>query len=155
MTDRPAFDQAAAHRFFSAECYNRAWDLIGAPTRSAAEDEQMLLRAYASFYHWTQRADCTAENRCISLWQISRVFALLGQVENSRRYGAQCLAESDAPDVPLFCLGFAYEALARAEMVAGERERMGEYLALAQQVAARIDDDEDRQVLLKDLSTLQ
>ena len=63
MTENLPFDLPTAHRHFAATCFNAAWELIDKPDRTPAEDEQMLLRTFASFYHWTQRADCTAENR--------------------------------------------------------------------------------------------
>jgi len=155
MADQPDFDLTAGHRFFSAHCYNSTWELINKSTRTPVEDEQMLLRAFASLYHWTQRADCTTENRSIGLWQISRVYTLLKQPDSARRYAEQCRAESDAPGVPLFCLGFAYEALARTEMLAGNQAKMQEYLTLAQQVAARMTDEEDKNILLADLATIR
>lgn len=155
MSTQPSFDVLAAHKYFAAECFNRAWDLIDRTLRTPADEEQMLLRAFASFYHWTQRPDCTAENRSISLWQISRVYALLGQVGNARRYAEQCRAESDSPDLPLYCLGFAYEALARTEMVAGNRERQQAHLARAHQIAEQITDEEDRKQLLATLASIR
>ena len=45
MSDKSAFDPAPAHRFFAAECFNRAWDLIDKAERTAAYD---LLRASLS-----------------------------------------------------------------------------------------------------------
>ena len=155
MSNQPTFELAAAHKYFSAECFNRTWDYIDKTIRTPADEEQMLLLTFASFYHWTQRPDQTAKNRAIGLWQISHVYALLGQTDNARRYAEQCRAESDSPDLPLYCLGFAYEALARAEMVAGKKEKMLEYLALAQQTAEKINDLEDRNLLLKDLKTIK
>jgi len=155
MSNQPTFDLSAAHKYFSAECFNRTWNYIDKTIRTPAEEEQMLALTFASFYHWMQRPDFNAESRSISLWQISRVYALLGQAEKARRYAEHCLAESGSPHLPLFCLGFAYEALARAEMVAGHREKMQEYLAMAQQIAERISDAEDRQLLLKDLKSIQ
>lgn len=118
----PAFDLHAAHRHFSAVCFNTCWELIDRPARTSEEDEQMMLRAFASFYHWSQRPDFTAEKRCVSLWQVSRVYALLGHAEEARRYGEQCRAVNEDPSLPPYCPGYAYEALARAEMVAGNRE---------------------------------
>jgi len=155
MSNPPAFNLPAAHQYFSAECFNRTWDYIGKTIRTPAEEEKMLLLAFASFYHWMQRPDHTAENRSISLWQISRVYALLGQAENARRYAEQCLAESDSPGLPPFCLGFAYEALARAAMVAGRKDQMQAYLALARQTAGKISEAEDRNLLLNDLQSIQ
>jgi hypothetical protein len=155
MSDQPSFDLASAHHYFAAECFNSAWGLIDKPQRTPVEDEQLLLRAFASFYHWTQRADCTPENRSISLWQISRVYAVLGQVENARRYAAQCLSESASPDLPPFCLGYAYEAMARAEMMAGNIPRMQHCLAEAHKITERMTDEEARTNLLNDLATIK
>jgi hypothetical protein len=154
MPDQPAFDFPAAHRYLSGYCFNTAWALIDKPDRTPAEDEQMLLRAFASFYHWTQRADCTSENRSVSLWQISRIYALLGQPDNARRYAEQCRAESDSPEVPPYCLGYAYEALARAEMLAGNRDKMEDHLAAAINVSTQMTDEETKELLLKDLKTI-
>jgi hypothetical protein len=153
--DQPPFDLAAAHRYFAAECFNGAWDLIDKPSRTPAEDEQMLLRTFASLYHWSQRPDCTAENRSVSLWQISRIYALLGQPENARRYAEQCRTESEAPGLPPYCLGYAYEALARAEMLAGNKTKMQKYLNAARKTSEKMTDEESRQMLLSDLDTIK
>jgi hypothetical protein len=155
VIDQSPFDLSAAHRHFAAECFNAAWDLIDKPARTSTEDEQMLLLAMASFYHWTQRPDCTPKSRSISLWQISRVYALLGQPENARRYGEQCLTESDVPDVPVFYLAYAYEALARAEMVAGDKTKMQKYLKEARRTSERVEDEQSKKMLLDDLTTIK
>ncbi|MCB1076937.1 MAG: hypothetical protein KDM64_03820, partial [Verrucomicrobiae bacterium] len=55
MDSSPPFDPAPAHRFFSAECFNRAWDLIDKADRSAEEDDEMRALCHASLWHWTQR----------------------------------------------------------------------------------------------------
>jgi hypothetical protein len=155
MSNQPPFDLVAAHKYFSAECFNRAWDFIDKPTRTSTENEQMLLHAFAALFHWTQRPDCTPENRSVSLWQISRVYALLDQPDNARQYAEQCHIESDSPDLPSFCLGYAYEALARAEMLAGNWDKMQAYLELAHPIAEKMEEDADRNLLLNDLATIQ
>lgn len=63
MAKTPEFDLAAAHRYFSAECFNRAWDLIEKPDRTPEEDEEMIIRPnQASLYPWNQIEDCTHKN---------------------------------------------------------------------------------------------
>jgi len=119
MSDQPIFDLPGAHRYFSAECFNSAWELIDKPRRTPEEDLDMLHRSLAALPHWTQRPDCTPTNRSIGFWQVSRVYCLLGQEENARHYGELCLAVSRGADVPPFYLAYAHEALARAELVAG------------------------------------
>jgi hypothetical protein len=154
MTIETEIDIDAAHRFFAPECFNRTWDLINKADRTPEEDEAMLLLSLASLWHWTQRPDCTKQNISIGYWQVSRVYTLLRQVENARRYAQRCLDESQGEAVPLFCLGYAYEALARAESIAGERARMKAYLSLAYQTAERMTDMEAHKMLLADLETI-
>jgi hypothetical protein len=57
--------------------------------------------------------------------------------------------------VPPFYLAYAYEAMARAEAVAGNQGGVDEYLASARRVAEEISKSEDRQQLLDDLKTVQ
>lgn len=155
MSNTLTFDLTTAHQHFSVDCFNSAWDLIDRSLRTPADEEQMLLRAFASFYHWTQRTDFSTENRAISLWQISRVYALLGQTDNARRYAEKCRTESDSPSLPPYCLAYAYEALARAEMMAGRKEKMQAYLATAEHLAEQIIDANTRALLIADLKTIR
>src|SRR4026208_1633757 len=102
MSASPTFDKAAAHQFFSADCFNRTWTLIERPNRSPEEDEQMLLLSLASLWHWTQREDCSDQNLSIGYWQVSRVYALRGEGQSALRYGESCLRHSQ--DQPPFFL---------------------------------------------------
>jgi len=155
MPDKPDFDLTRAHRYFAAECFNQAWDLMDKPERSPQEDEEMLRLSLASQYHWTQRDDFTPTSQSVGFWQTARIYAMLGQVENARRYGELCLQASQAEGVPPFYLGYAYEALARAEMVAGERGKMEAFLAEARKAAEAVSDAEARKQLLDDLQSIK
>lgn len=155
MTKQPDFDLAVAHRHFAVECFNGAWDLIDKTGRTEEEDEEMLRLSLASIWHWTQRKDCTPTNLSVGYWQISRIYTLLGQVENARRYGRLCLEIGQVQGVEPFALGYAYEALARAEMVASNRAEMEAYLQRARSVCETMTDEEDRQQLLNDLETIK
>jgi hypothetical protein len=154
MSDQPPFEPAAAHRYFSAHCFNSAWDLIDKSDRTPEEDIEMLHRAIAGLWHWTQRADCSATNRSIGLWQVSRVYAVLGQADNARRYAELCRSTSESAGVEPFYLGYAYEALARAEVLAGNAERVNEYLGMANRLAGKVADEESKTALLRDLETI-
>ncbi|HZD58244.1 MAG TPA: hypothetical protein VE136_16050 [Anaerolineales bacterium] len=152
MAKIPEFDLAAAHRYFAAECFNRAWDLIDKAERTPEEDEDMIRLNQASLYHWSQREDCTNRNLSVGYWQAARIYALLSQADNARRYGQLCLHYSQGEGA--FYLGYAYEALARAEAAAGEGEKSAKYLQNAQQQLAQISDPEERVLLEKDLQTI-
>ncbi len=149
---QPSFDIAAAHKYFSAGCFNSAWTLIDKAERTADENEQMLALAHASVWHWRERDDCKPRNLSIGYWQLSRVYALIRHGERAAHYGALCLAVS--ADEPPFFLGYAHEALARAAALVGDVTAMSEHLAQAQGLAEMVQEAEDRQLLLADLQTI-
>jgi hypothetical protein len=154
MAKEPEFDVRAAHRYFSAYCFNQAWDLIDKAGRTSDEDEQMLRLSLASHWHWTQREDYTPTGASIGYWQTSRIYALLGRPENARRYAQLSLQASQAEGVGPFFKAYAYEALARAEALAGQRQKMEAYLLAAQSAADEVPEAEDRQQILTDLETI-
>jgi hypothetical protein len=154
MGEEPEFNSQAAHRYFSARCFNQAWDLIGKKDRTAQEDEEMLRLSFASLWHWSQRDDYWAEKASIGYWQVARIYALLGQADNARRYGQLSLEAGQEDGVGPFYRGYAYEALARAEAVAGNRAKMEEYLDLARNAAEEVSEAEDRDLLLADLAAI-
>jgi hypothetical protein len=155
MTKKPDFDLFTAHKYFAAQCFNQTWDYIDQPARTKDEEDTMLRLSLASLWHWTQREDCIPTNLSVGYWQVSRVFALLQQADNARHYGELCLEASQKEGVLPFYLGYAFEALARAELVAGNRGKMAGLLVQAQQTATLISDAEEKKMLLKDLETIQ
>lgn len=155
MADEPGFDVTAAHKYFSAECFNRTWGLMDRADRSPEDDEQMLLVTFASQWHWSQREDCLPTNVSVGYWQISRVYALLGQADNARRYGNLSLGALEGETGFPFYFGYAYEALARAEMVAGDKARMEEYLGKAREFAGKVPDPDSKKFLTDDLATIK
>ena len=142
----------AVHRYFSAFCFNLTWDLLEKPDRSAAENEAMIQACLASLWHWNQRPDCTDRERSVGAWQAARVYAVVQQPDNARRYGQMAL--SFANDQPPFYQAYAYEALAWAEAVAGNRNTAERYLEQARQLAGQVAKAEERELILTDLKTI-
>lgn len=152
MAKSPEFSLEAAHKFFSAECFNKAWELIEKPHRTPEENEQMIRLNHASLWHWTQRPDCTKRNLSIGYWQAARIYTVLGQGDNARWYGRLCLEVSVAE--PPFYRAYAFEALARAETIAGNKQNAREYLAQARDLAKQVSEAEERKALLADLAAI-
>ncbi len=152
MNRQPEFDVAAAHRYFAAHCFNQAWELIDKKDRTPEEDQKMVALCHASIYHWSQRADCERIRLSVGYWQASHIQAVLNNPSEARHYGKICLNYSQGQ--PPFYLGYAYEALARAEKLAGNAGAAADYFAKAKQLANQVTKTEDRELLLKDLSTI-
>lgn len=154
MAKSPPFDHQAAHRYFAAACFNRAWDLIDKSDRTPEEDREMVRLTHASHWHWTQLEGHTRTNLSVGYWQTSRVYALLGEAEGAHQYAELCLEASRGDDVELFYLAYAYEALARAAAVAGDAETARRHRGEAERIAESVSDAESREQLLGDLKTI-
>ena len=152
MGKDPGFDTLLAHRFFAADCFNKAWELIDKPNRSRDEDEQMIRLGQASLWHWTNRDDCKSKQLSIGYWLLARVYALATRSEESRLYANRCLQHSQG-EAPFF-VGYAYEALARAEKVAGNTSLMAKYKAEAVRLAETVEDADERKQLIDDLASI-
>lgn len=145
--------QAEAHRFFSARCFNSAWEHIAKDTRTPENEIEMLLRSAASMWHWTQRPDCTDRHRSIGYWQLSRVFALMDEPALAQRFAEICL-EASTSDGSAFYVAYAYEALARASAVAGNQPEASLYLTRARVLADGVEDEDERKGLIADMETV-
>jgi hypothetical protein len=146
------FDPLPAHHHFAASCFNKTWALLGKPERSADDDEQMLLLALASLWHWTQRPDCKPRNLAVSNYLVSRVHATLGNAGDASLYAAKCLllSEGDAP----FYVGSAHEAVARAALAGDNNEAAATHIAEARRLAAMVTDAEERAQLEEDIDSI-
>jgi hypothetical protein len=148
----PRFDIAAAHRYFAAHCFNQAWDLIEKKDRTPEDERMMVALNQASIYHWRQRDDCDDQRLSVGYWQASRIQAILGNAAEALRCARICLGYSG--NLAPFFVGYAHEALARAQEIAGNSRVAREHLDAALRFAAEVSDDDDRQLLLADLHAL-
>ena len=155
MDKNKKLDSAEAHRFFSAECFNKTWSFIDRKKRTPREKNEMIATSFASLWHWMQRPDHTSENFSVAYWQLSRVFSLAKEPFNALKYGKLCLASSKGKDIKPFYLAYAYEALARAEMAAKNKKKMKEYRKKAEETAEKIQNSEYKSWVIADLKTIK
>ena len=120
--------------------------------KTAKEDRKMEHLAHASVYHWLEREDATAQNLSIGYWQLSRVYATLGEAPRADYYAKVCIRISEDEGLPPFYIGFAYEAAARADRLTGADA--GGLLAKARSLTGEVVDAEEKGMLLADLDSL-
>lgn len=125
--------------------FNEAWTYIDSEDRSAEDDRSMLAAALGSLACW--RKVGTDKNFSISDWQVSRVYALLGDAPLARHYGESALKYAKNGRVGPFYSGFAHEALARAAAIDGNYSLARTHLAAATALAGKIGSGEDRALL--------
>jgi len=147
------FDVTAAHNHFSTQCFNKAWDLIEKADRTPEEDRLMVALNQASIFHWLQRDDCKSQHLSVGYWQASRIQALLGNAAEALYQANVCLIYSR--ELKPFYLGYAHEALARAHSLAGNSEAAARHLKSSLELANRVGNKGERELLLADLERLK
>ena len=134
------------HRRTAAKCFNSAWDYLDKKRKSREDDLMMLNLAHASLYHWGMVG--TPRNRAVGEWQLSRVYAELGEPRLAIRYAKACLSAFKKDGLE-YLVPTAYEALARAHAVAEDVDVANKFLARARNELDRLTlDAEDRKIFL-------
>ena len=138
----------------AVDLFNHVWKLMETPDRTPEQDDEMVHAAHASRHHWA--AVGTGANLARGEWQISRVYVTLGRGEPALYHAGRCLAycEASPDDIADWDIPYAYEALARAHMTAGNQEEAKRHGERARDLTAQIADAEDREHLEEDLATL-
>ena len=132
------------HGRTAANCFNKTWDYLVMKERTLEDDRQMLLLAHASRYHWGIVG--TPRNKAVGEWQISRVYAALGEPTLALRFAKASLASCRKGGL-VDLVHTAYEAVARAHALAGDNEVARRCLDRARKhLGGLILDDEQRRV---------
>ncbi|HEY2075255.1 MAG TPA: hypothetical protein VGH53_02860 [Streptosporangiaceae bacterium] len=140
------------HRKLAAELFNGTWTLLEKPDRTPDDDARMIHMAHASAYHWLQVG--TPLNFGRSHWLCSRVYSVLGRPEPAL-YHAQLAHDICAEHgIGDFDLAYAFEALARAHAMAGNRGESDAWRDRARAATADVAEAEDRELLLSDLAQI-
>jgi hypothetical protein len=134
------------HRKFGAACFNRAWDYLVMKKRSSEDDREMLCLAHASRYHWGIVG--TPSNWAIADWQISRVYADLGEPGLALQFAKASLSTCKKNALTEL-EPTANEAIARAYAVAKDIRNARKFIAKARRQLDRPNfDKEERETYL-------
>jgi tetratricopeptide (TPR) repeat protein len=141
------------HRKTAAESFNRAWDYLEKKNRTQEDDREMLTLAHASRYHWGQVG--TRENQAVGEWQLSRIYADLGQQDLALRFAMASLSTCKVNNL-LEIMPSAYEGVARAYAAGGDSRKAERYLAKArEQLKTLTLDKDDRKIYLGQIKDTQ
>lgn len=143
----PEVQQALA-----ADLFNYCWTLIEKDDRTERETDLMIDAAHASRFFWEAVGEPVHHAR--GEWQISRAYAVARRAEPALHHAERCLAICEANGIGALDLAYAYEAVARAQAVAGDRAEAIRWAAKARAAADGIDDEDDRDVLLSDVAAV-
>ncbi|MDF2871004.1 MAG: hypothetical protein K0R05_2579 [Anaerocolumna sp.] len=137
----------------AGKLFNDVWALMDKEARSEEENYLMVHTAHASLYHWIQVG--TPHNIYVGEWQLSRVYALLSNFDSCIYHGKRALQLCEINNFQGFDLAYAYEALARAYLVKGNKSECTKYLELALRETDKVQEKESKDLIAADLNELQ
>lgn len=152
MIDDPKVTINEAHTVFARKTNGRIWQLLDQENRTQIEDDELLYAAHASCYHWLQVGSGVHHQR--GEYLISKVYVSLNMPQQALHHAQRCrqLTEQHSAEMKDFDTAFAYECLARAYAMNGDREAGLKYYELARAAGAKIVNTEDREIFDKDLA---
>lgn len=113
----------------------------------------MIHAAHTSRYHWGVVGKPLHLER--GEWQISRVYSILNREEPALYHAKRCLEICEEHNIGDYDIAFAYEAMARAYAIAGNRKEMEKFLQKAKEATKEIEKKENQDYLLSELETIE
>lgn len=146
------------HRKQAVDLFNATWTYLSKEKRTKEEDDTMVNLSHASRYHWGVRVENNWDATLINLgrgdWQLSRVYAVIGDGNRAVHYGKTYLDICKKEGIKDWDLAYAYEAIARGYAVAGDEKNKTKYIDLAKKATAEVEGKEARDMLESDLKTI-
>ena len=140
------------HKKMAVDLFNSVWSFLDKKERTTEEEDEMVHAAHASRYHWGQIGSFLEKER--GEWQISRVYSVLKRLQPALYHAQRCLEICKENNIGDFDIAFAYEAMARAYAVSGEKTESKKYIELAKKAGNQIENAEDKRIFFGDLKTV-
>lgn len=152
MTEEKTYTVAQAQYYFAVEFHRKTWELLDNKERTRFDNARMLDYAHASLAHW--RATGTALRQQRGEWLVSRVHAVLGEGLQALKHAQLCheILESNKGEMEAFDFAFAYEAIARAYAVNGEKVEALKFIEKAKTAGEAIPEQEDREAFFAEFN---
>lgn len=131
------------------DCFERAASLDARAHRKPQEVALMNLLACAAVYHAEQMTPLDPRFLVAATWQAARAHYWSGDADACDQWAQLCRAYAEG--LGHIYLGYALEALARAEDAAGRTENFVQLHAFARRCAADADDKDAASALTEEL----
>jgi hypothetical protein len=131
-------------RHYAMEFNNRAWRLSEAPSRSEAEQTEMLSAAFAAAYLWAQVG--TPRNVALAEMLLGHVHALAGHPALAMQHARASYDFAMASDSPDWEVAFAHAVVAHAAAASGDAAMHREHYEQAKALGEALPEEEDRDI---------
>jgi len=142
------------HHEFSASAHNQAMDILYSNSPTLEEIESLIELAHVAHWHWIKREDKTPQNISVSLWALSRAYAANKFGEKALKYAEESLATIEDENLLPSFYGYSNEALARAHLLLGNKEKAAELLDTALEIAETVPNEQAKGYLLDQIKRI-
>ncbi|MGD0977521.1 MAG: hypothetical protein ABR962_00090 [Candidatus Bathyarchaeia archaeon] len=153
MVEEKKYTEKEVHKKFAVDCFNLVWTFMDRKNRTKEEDDKMVHAAHASRFHWGEIGTPLEFER--GEWQISRVYTVVKRPESALYHAMRCLEICRENNIGDWDIAFAYEAVARAYAVAGQKTECKKYIELANKAGEQIKTKGDKDYLFSELRTIK
>ena len=141
------------HNKMARKTNGGVWGVLDNDSPSAEELDKALEMAFASLYHWRQVGKPI--NIARGEYMVSRVFSHMRNGDMALLYAERTLKlTEEADDKADFDMGFAYEVLAKAHSVKGDKKNTKKYIEMAQKVIDTLG-EEDKKIAQGELDKVK
>ena len=143
MSDDEKMTLNEFHKKLAIKTNGGIWGVLDNNSPTTEELDNALEMAYTSLYHWKQIGKPI--NVARGEYMISRVMSHRGLGDMALFYAERTLKlTEDAEEKANFDMGFAYEVLAKAYSVKGDKENCKKYKDMAQKIIDTLGDEDKK-----------
>lgn len=151
LEDKMTKEEALAlHQQMGIEYFNQSWELLEKPDRTKADEDVLINLVHTSLYHWRQLDQPI--NILRGEWMIAHVYTLLKHKESALYHANNTLQWADTAKATDWDLAYAYEAMARAQALNGNKAEYQQYYEMAVKAGKDIKEEGDRTQFEADLN---
>ncbi len=151
MTDKMTLDEF--HTKIAKETNNGIWPTLDKENPGTEELEEALHMAHTSTYHWSKIGKPI--NIARGEYMISRVLSALKRGESSLAHAEKSLRIAEGTKAEDWDIAFAYEAITRAYVAIGDKNKSMEWKEKTQKAIDDIKDPEDRKICQGELDKIK
>ena len=140
------------HRKIGVRHYNRCWALLDRATRTSQEDDELLESSFVQRYHWFLAGG--SDQFVMADWMVSRAAAATGHGKLALHYARLAYDRAQSPETPDWLRASVAEGVARAYAALGDSTHRDQWLRDAEELVAKIVDQEDRELIREQLLTV-
>ena len=141
------------HHYMGIEMNNQTWGLLDKKDRSEQDNIRMINFAKASLYHWRKSDKYEVVNEQRGKWLISHVYAMLDKSGETLSYAKETLKITEDNNLKDFDLAYAYESIARAYSISGDKDKSEQWHKKARAAGDLMAGEKDKEYFILDLNS--